>query len=722
MKWKGGNLFSLPIFIKLNFITPYHENKSTYTSEFFFCLSLSYSQTKTVKGQITEYHIPVVKTFQISGIVYDNAGQPVSQARIMIKDGVGTAVSNAAGEFHITVSETDKALIFYYPDMTLAEKPISFNNLTINCTLTKDTASHMLPAHTSIKTQWFDPKNDHPRTYCNPVNIDYNFEPYNKVDKISCRSTADPMIVPYKGQYYLFSTNQDGFYVSKDLSKWTYIFSGFQRKPTDDDQCAPAAIALGDTLLMIGSTYKELPVWYTTNPESGRWKRFSETAILPHWDPYLFLDEDGKLYLYYGSSNEFPIKVAEYDRKTFRPKSIVHDLIGLEPQLHGWERFGMNNDDSVSLKPFIEGAAINKYNGKYYLQYGAPGTEFKVYADGVYVSDHPFGPFTYQKHNPFSYKPGGFVVGAGHGGTFKDNYDNYWHIATCMLSLRETFERRIGLYPAGFDKDGVMYANTSFGDYPTTVPEQHEDHIKGNFTGWMLLSLNKKTWASSSDSIFTPEKASDENMRTYWAAKTANPGEWFAMDLGAVKQVNAIQVNYYEHKADQFNKAMDIYHQYKIYASDDNVNWQLVVDKSDNDMDVPHDYIELTQPLKTRYLKIENIHTASGNFALMDLRVFGNALGTEPTKVQKFSVTRDKKDERNAMLSWKLQKDAYGYNVYYGTAPDKMYNCITVYNANSYDFRGLDTGTDYYFCIEALNESGVSAKSKIVNSKSFSNK
>ena len=40
---------------------------------------------------------------------------------------------------------------------------------------------------------------------------------------------------------------------------------------------------------------------------------------------------------------------------------------------------------------------------KYYFQYGAPGTEFKVHADGVYVSDSPLGPFVYQKHNPMCY-------------------------------------------------------------------------------------------------------------------------------------------------------------------------------------------------------------------------------------------------------------------------------------------------------------------------------
>lgn len=84
----------------------------------------------------------------------------------------------------------------------------------------------------------------------------------------------------------------------------------------------------------------------------------------------------------------------------------------LHPEKHGWERFGMNNDDTTTLRPFTEGAYMTKHDGKYYLQYGAPGTEFKIYADGVYVGDSPLGPFTYQPHNPMSYKPGGFVQGA----------------------------------------------------------------------------------------------------------------------------------------------------------------------------------------------------------------------------------------------------------------------------------------------------------------------
>lgn len=584
-------------------------------------------------------------------------------------------------------------------------------------------------------TQWFDPT-EKAHTYCNPMNIDYTFEYLNNNSRQTpFRSTADPLIVQYKDEYYLFCTNQSGFYWSKDLGEWNYVYSSFQRKPDQDDLCAPAAVVLGDTLVLMGSTYESLPIWYSTNPKTGRWMHITDASRLPAWDPGLLLDDDNRLYLYYGSSGTLPVKGVELDKKTFLPKGDqqqyeeiynakdivakqkatggIRELVGLKPEIHGWERFGANNDDPApAWGNFIEGPWMNKHNGKYYLQYGAPGTEFKIYADGTYVSDHPLGPFTYQTHNPVSYKPGGFVKGAGHGGTFHDNYGNYWHVATCIISVKYKFERRIALYPAGYDQQDVMYCNTAFGDYPTTLPTSVSDHRNGRFTGWMLLSLNKKATASSVDSIYKPENAFDEDMTTWWSASSAKPGEWLQIDLGAEKQVNAIQVNYADHKSNQYGKAMDLYHQYQVFKSTDGVNWTLLVDKSYNAKDTPHDYTELSRPALARYLKLVNVHMASGYFAISGFRIFGKGTGNKPATVQDFTVKRQTDDTRNAIISWQPSADVYGYNIYFGIAPDKLYNCITVYQASNYDFRGMDKGTVYYFSIEALNENGVSEKIK----------
>jgi len=467
-----------------------------------------------VKGQVSDYVISVSKNTLLKGYVYDENGQPLEGATVMLVASPVHFNTLKDGYYELQASRWDSALVVYYPGMEMAYLHYRNHEDAL------DFRMHPLKlrtrvAHTSIATPWFDPKHDNPATYCNPLNISYNFRArIGDVTKNGAfRSTADPMIVNYKGEYYLFSTNQSGFYWSEDLSRWHYVFAGFQRLPEDDDQCAPAAFVNGDTLFYTGSTYRGLPVWYSTAPKTGLFKRMTDKNTLPTWDPGFLLDDDGRLYEYYGSSNEYPLKGVEISRDDFYPIGKIRDIMTLHPDRHGWERFGMNNDDTTTLNPFMEGSWVNKHNGKYYFQYGAPGTEFKIYADGVYVSDHPLGPYTYQKHNPMSYKPGGFVLGAGHGGTFADAYDNYWHVATCMISLKYKFERRIGIYPAGFDRDGVMYANTSFGDYPCRVPVSAEDHIKGNFTGWMLLSYGKQMVASSSDSIYIPRNASDENIR-----------------------------------------------------------------------------------------------------------------------------------------------------------------------------------------------------------------
>lgn len=39
------------------------------------------------------------------------------------------------------------------------------------------------------------------------------------------------------------------------------------------------------------------------------------------------------------------------------------------------------------------------------------------------------------------------------------------------ISVNHVFERRIGLFPAGFDADGVLFCNQNFADYPMVVPD-----------------------------------------------------------------------------------------------------------------------------------------------------------------------------------------------------------------------------------------------------------
>lgn len=554
------------------------------------------------------------------------------------------------------------------------------------------------------------------QTYCNPVDIDYGYTPIPNFSEWGRhRATADPVIVNYKNDYYLFSTNQWGYWWSADMLNWTFKPKKFLRPwngDVYDELCAPAVGVVGDTMLVFGSTYTDkFTIWMSTDPKANDWKPLVDSFAIGGWDPDFFTDSDGRFYMYNGSSNQYPLYGIELDRKTMQPKGTRKELLYLEDWRYGWQRFGEYSDNTF-LDPFLEGAHMTKYNDKYYFQFAGPGTEFSGYADGVAVGDSPLGPFVKQS-DPLSYKPGGFARGAGHGSTFQDKHGQYWHVSTIVLGVKNNFERRLGIWPTYFDQDDVMHSNTAFGDYPHYLPDSDK---AGQFTGWMLLNYKKPVTVSSTLGALTANHAVDESIKTYWSASSGKAGEWIATDLGALSTVRAVQINYADQDVDSsfLGKINGIYHQYKLYSSTDGKKWSLLLDKSKNKTDVPHAYTELDKPVQARYIKLENVAMPSGKFAISGLRVFGNGHGAKPEAVKQFTVMRTEKDKRSAWIKWNPVPDAYAYNIYTGLAPDKLYNCIMVHDANDYYYKAMDSQKGYYFTIEAINEHGVSERYPIV--------
>lgn len=565
------------------------------------------------------------------------------------------------------------------------------------------------------------------KTYCNPVNIDYAYTPFPaNTEGGKHRATADPVIVNFKSKYFLFSTNQEGYWWSDDMLKWNFVYRRFLLPKSAyklHDINAPGVFVMKDTLYVYGSSHqKDFPIWKSGNPTVDDWQIATDTLKVGAWDPAFFYDQEkDSLYLYWGSSNEFPLMGTALDTKTLQSDGYVKPLVHLDSEIHGWERFGEYNDN-VFLLPFIEGAEMIKHNHKYYLQYGAPGTEFSGYADGVYVSHNPLDRFEYQHHNPFSYKPGGFARGAGHGSTFQDNKGQWWHVSTLAISIKNNFERRIGIWPAGFDQDDVLYCNTAYGDYPAFIPQfntgEKLNQMFSAFAGWMLLNYQKPVQVSSTLGGYKPNFAVDEDIKTYWSAQSGGAGEWIQTDLGEISTINAIQINYADQDATFLGKSLNVKHQYKIWKSDDAKKWTLLIDKSQNQTDVPHDYIELEKPVEARYIKLENITMPTGTFAICGLRVFGKAHGKVPEAVENlvaFRTSPQKSGERrSSWIKWQQNPLADGYVIYFGKSPDKLYGSIMVYGKNEYFFTGMDKPDTYYFQIEAFNNNGISKRSEVI--------
>lgn len=555
----------------------------------------------------------------------------------------------------------------------------------------------------AVFSQTKDLKNLNQTTICNPVNLSYRF----CLDEPSRREAADPTMILFKGEYYLFASKSGGYFHSTDLIHWNLITTN--DLPLED--YAPTVIAINDTIYFMASSSVQA-VYKTADLKSGKWIKVDVTFPPNLWDPTLFQDDDGRLYLFYGCSNQNPIYGVELDIKTFSPKGNPTELFNSKRDLYGWERKGDYNE--LEENPWIEGSWMTKYQGKYYLQYSGPGTEYKSYCDGVYISEKPLGPYKLGDLNPFSYKPEGFIASAGHSSTFQDIYGNYWHISTMTISQKHMFERRLGLFPAFFDKDGVFNVYTGFGDFPYKIPTKKISGPEELFPGWMLLSYNKPVEVSSELPAHPKNYAADEDIRTFWSAATGNKGEWMVMDLQKECTVNAVQINYAENETKILGRNPDICYQYLLEYSTDNKNWKMLCDKTQNKTDVPHDYFELNTPVKARYFKLTNYKVPDGTFALAGLRIFGNAGGSAPKEVETFNVSRLESDRCIANLNWTEVPDAIGYNIRYGTEEDKLYLNYQVLGNDSDTIRSLNANQTYYFTIDAFNESGITKGKKIL--------
>jgi hypothetical protein len=546
---------------------------------------------------------------------------------------------------------------------------------------------------------------DKPMTYCNPLTI------------TGARRAGEPIVLIFKDDYYLFITGGRGYWTSPNMRDWTYIdapnFPGG----------VPGVATDGKILYACGMNSKNL--FSSTDPKSGVWKQAATLDSDRYGDADIFIDDDGRVYMYYGWSQLLPFQVVELDPNNgFKEKGKPVVCFFGDPENHGFERrraedvifpFFDHRPYFPEEIPWIEGPWMIKHNGKYYLQYAAIGLEFLSYSHGVYVSDSPMGPFKYSEHNPLTFKTTGFAPGAGHGSTFHDKNGNLWTICMIPAYYGGRGGGELSIFPTSVDAQGVMHSNTAFGDYPQYYPGIKENPVDNNFTGWMLLSNKKYVETSSTLKGFEPKNAVDENFMTFWSAETGKPGEYLTVDLGKDSKIYALQINFDQKDAKvaamgrgfgmapaaNSNKPQQAY---TLQVSNDNKTWKTLIDKSDNKVEIHHDYAELKEPVNARYVKLTNVFTPdSGKFAVKDLRIFGNPEVTKFTKVKDVKVVRSQEDRRDATLLWEPVKGADGYVVRYGIEPKKLYNNYMVYDANTLTIHSLNKNPEYYFEVEAFD-------------------
>ena len=522
------------------------------------------------------------------------------------------------------------------------------------------------------------------------------------------REAADPVATLYNDRYYLFVSKSDGYWSSDDMQHWKHI----RTSVLPMDLYAPTCMVYEGELYWMTSDLNSL--WKTTNPEDGNSWQLVTDKLTPYpdqpnrtgHDPDLLLDDDGRVYFYWGCSNVEDIMGIELDPKNnFKAIGQPVTLITHQQNVIGWERPSDKND--VEKAGYNEGASLLKYKGRYYLQYASPGTEFDSYGDGLYISDSPLGPYEKADYLPFSVKPGGWMTGAGHGDTFQDKYGNYWHVASTVIAQRHMFERRIGFFPVIFTNKDHMYALTDMSDRPYELPKDKVDFQKNPiWTNWMELSIGKAVTASSEKTDKPAAKAADRTIKTWWSAQTGKPEEWLQMDLGKDYPVEAVQVNFADEDFPLRTTGNPfVPYKYKVEGSTDGVEWTILANQSANDVTNPHPLIVLDKPVTARYIKVTNLSELPGKFSIFDLRVFGLDNGDRPAAVKEFNVNRTA-DRRTVTLSWQPIIGAQGYFVHWGTDPDELFSACEVLEP-TLTLGLFSSDVDYYFRVDSFNESGV---------------
>ena len=585
---------------------------------------------------------------------------------------------------------------------------------------------------------------------CNPVNVNYRYQ-FNADPRLHgqmqiCREAADPSMICFQGRYYIFASMTLGVWVSDDLAHWENHRLPHELPLYD---YAPDVRVMGDWVYFCASRREEnCDRWRTKDILNGPYEKIE--GSFPFWDPNLFIDDDGRVYFYWGCSNITPIWGVELNRETMLPLGDQRVHIEGHPFEIGYERIGEDNsqfpasDDEIEMgyrafiqrrgvpeeqlppevrppirgmfsrKPYIEGAWMDKHNGTYYLQYAAPGTQYNTYSDGVYVSDHPLGPFRLAKNNPYSYKPGGFLPGAGHGSTMRDMRGNWWHTATMRISVNHDFERRVGIWPAGFDADGELFCNQRYGDWPMA-----EEGDPWRNPAWMLLSAGKQVDASSWTQGHKPGKATEENVQTWWQAASNDRKEWLQIDLGKSMSVYAVQINFADDKIDipcpgkiiggsqaRYIEERDLQTQWKLEASLDGEAWFVVEDKSSAQTDLSHDLIVRENGFTVRYLKLSDLSVPYGQKpCISGLRVFGLGQGQKPS-IPVFTAKRT--GELDMMVNITAQANTVGYNILFGERPDKLYHSYMVFEPGEKRLGALIRGREYFVRVDAFNECGIS--------------
>lgn len=161
-------------------------------------------------------------------------------------------------------------------------------------------------------------------------------------------------------------------------------------------------------------------------------------------DNTLFIDDDGKKYMFFDRFNDgLNIWSVQLDDNMAVLQNTLRPCIHVSQK---WEE----------VWPRVnEGAFVYKHQGKYYLLYSANSYESQQYGVGYAVADQIEGPWVKYQHNPILQNPPG-LVGVGHGALFKDKEGVLRYVFHAHHDRTHIHPRLMYITTATFDHEGNL--------------------------------------------------------------------------------------------------------------------------------------------------------------------------------------------------------------------------------------------------------------------------
>jgi beta-xylosidase len=289
------------------------------------------------------------------------------------------------------------------------------------------------------------------KTYTNPVLVETFIIQREQPDNFSgVLGIGDPAVLFHEGKYYLYPTGDNrGYdvYISQDLVNW-------QKGPRVFKSSEPGVWAPD---VFYNKVDRMFYLYYTVNGRIGVAKAGRPDALFEDQgtlidraiDAHMFVDDDGRYYLYYVEYPGFRIHVqpmASPLRKKGDPGYLIQ---ATDP----WEK---------KQAALTEAPWMLKHRNVYYLLYSASGADSQEYAIGYATAKSPLGPFTKYGGNPIMQK-GGNIFGPGHCSVTKASDGQLWMVYHQQKNGSRGWNRIICIDPLWFDDHGVLHGKATRG-------------------------------------------------------------------------------------------------------------------------------------------------------------------------------------------------------------------------------------------------------------------